>query len=121
MLIVVAGFAWITNRESETVRRAAGLHVGMPKSEVDAIMGEPFMKTRRANGELVTFYGTAFERINFGSRNGMYSLFLRLGLTSIDVRMTPPVVIEFDDEQRVAIWFTNGRRDPQTIPAGSSN
>jgi hypothetical protein len=108
MVLVIGLGVWFQDRKSETVRRAMGLRVGMPISEVDRLMGEPYMRGTTPDGNLMTVYGTTYEQIDNSCRRRLCTLLERFGLPGMQVLKPLPVTVCFDRDQRIA-WFHRGR------------
>ena len=109
LLVVGIGWAiWLVAGEDTTVRRAAILRLGMPRSEVDAVMGPPRLTTESNSGHVVAGYGTRFEQTRNLYRNQLCKLLItHAGWTGLRSVKAVPVEVWFDDEQRVA-YMTRG-------------
>lgn len=99
-LVAVYCAVWVAGKESETIRRAGGLRVGMSVEEVDAIMGAPWISSRLPDGELRTIYATTSERVDIGCRWCLWALLTKIGLPADRSFKGWPITVDFDEQQQ---------------------
>jgi hypothetical protein len=104
IVLMIGCVVWMAGRESETIRRARSLTLGMTEAEVRAIMGEPLKVSQSvlhtARGRRVRLYvgyGTRGEQVVRDTRLALRYFQIKLGIGEPGNEAPYPVFVVFED------------------------
>lgn len=105
--MVIGCSVWMVSRESESVRKARGLKLGMTIAEVDALMGEPHLAIPGGEHRMqFAMYATPAEHRMNRLQAGLHHVAFKAGLIANSTPPELPVVVSFASGR--VHWFRRG-------------
>lgn len=106
VILAIGSGVWMASGESETVRKARGLQLGMTEAEVRSIMGRPADVMGRSPSRpkfLVCVFATPTESWLRRQKEKLFAFGAQLGVVSKPPVLDWPVRVQFNRNQRVIL------------------